>query len=82
MTRSGRPQPVVVPPTDPSKGDAPTMSTIPTPLVMLGTGGDYVARYFVKGAALAKQVGQSLEQQPDTETAGSFAGYHRHRHRA
>src|SRR5262245_37604773 len=47
------------------------------PLVMLGPGGDFVTRFDVKGHDLLRNVGQSMEQQPDTETAGSFAGYSR-----
>ena len=47
------------------------------PLVMLGPGGDFITRYDVKGHDLLRNVGQSLGQQPDTESNSSFAGYSR-----
>lgn len=46
-----------------------------TPLIMLGPGGDYVSRYFVKGTGLAKQVGRSFSTQADTESSSGFSDW-------
>jgi hypothetical protein len=46
------------------------------PLVMLGPGGDFVTRYETQGRDLYR-IDSTMQQQPDTETAGSFAGYSR-----
>ena len=49
------------------------------PLVMLGPGGDFVTRVDIKGRNLVESqaLGSTMQQQPDTETGGSFAGYGR-----
>src|SRR5690606_13267371 len=47
------------------------------PLIMTGPGGDYTTQYNIRGRNLVRHVGQTLGQQPDTETGGSFAGYDR-----
>ncbi|MFW6033333.1 MAG: hypothetical protein ACOCTI_08165, partial [Phycisphaeraceae bacterium] len=49
------------------------------PLMMLGPGGSYTTSWAVRGREIRRQAAAGvLEQQPDTETAGSFAGWDRH----
>ena len=47
-----------------------------TPLVMLGSGGDYVTRWEPHGTSILKRVGQTEAQpdEPDTDSASSNAG--------